>query len=220
MAAGIIAHSSPLQRSMIPRRIGALGGSNVHGQGDPQGGGFIGRLRAWHEARDPANRLFNLGVGGDRVREMAKRAFLETEARRLELILLYPGFNDIRRLGSPGARRTDLSEYRGVLSDLAAGLSKSARVVLLTGIPIDEARTCPCLGSYYFVEQDAAEFSRATCELAAELGLPCFDIFGEWQKKPARRELLADGLHCTPEGHALLAEELRDFLLRLFGDTD
>jgi len=53
---------------MIPRRIVVIGGSTVHGQGDPERGGFVSRLRQWHETSNvESNRVFNLGIGGDGV---------------------------------------------------------------------------------------------------------------------------------------------------------
>jgi lysophospholipase L1-like esterase len=89
---------------MIPKRIVVIGGSTVHGQGDPDGGGFVARLRRWHETLIvDSNRVFNLGIGGDGVCEMLARGPGECRVRRPDLIILYPGLNDTRRVGGPDA---------------------------------------------------------------------------------------------------------------------
>jgi lysophospholipase L1-like esterase len=205
-----------LKNTRMPHRIVAIGGSNVHGYGDPSRGGFIGRFRAWFEAKGERNRVFNLGVGGDTVRDMLDRGPSEAQHRRPELILLYPGFNDIRRTGARDAPRTSTGEYVELLAKLYAQLSELAPTVLMTGIPLDEARTAPIGGDYYFLGHDAAEFSYETRQLGARRGSVVFDIFHRWLERPDWRSLLADGLHCNSVGHRLLAGELRDFLLREF----
>jgi len=201
---------------MIPNRIVVLGGSSVYGEGDPAGGGFVGRFRAWFEPRDPANRVFNLGVGGDTIGDLARRGPREVSVRRPELIVLYPGFNDIRRMNSPEGARTEAGLFRETLVSLFADLREHAPVVLLTGVPPDEKRTLPFRSEMYFFENEAAEIARIEVKTAAEAGVPCFDIFGTWSKKPDRRDLLIDGLHCNPHGYSILALELQEFLLRTF----
>lgn len=205
---------------MIPHRIVVLGGSTVYGQGDPEGGGFVSRFRAWHEPRHHANRVFNLGVGGDTVRAMLTRGAAECAARRPELILLYPGLNDSRRLGSPDAPCTPIAEFSSTLHLLIGELKALAPLVIMTSVPLDGTRTAPYFETMYFSEPDGAALNRAVRETAEELHLPYLDTYARWCASPHWRALLCDGIHCSPEGHAILAAEVREFLCSLFGDRE
>ena len=83
---------------MLPHRIVAFGASSIHGVGDPEGGGFVGRLRAWHESQHEKNLVFNLGVPGDMTAGMLTRFIPEVKFRSPDLILFYFGLNDVRRM--------------------------------------------------------------------------------------------------------------------------
>ena len=203
---------------MIPNRIVVLGGSTVHGQGDPAGGGFVARLRAWHEsARPETNRVFNLGVGGDAVAEMLARGPAEVSARRAELIILYPGLNDIRRVGSKlQPMQTALDVFRQDLQKLIGAIRPIAPLVIMSAIPPDELRTLPFRGKWFFCRNDSAEVAKIVSTIAEELKLPYLPIFEHWQNRPNLNDLLEDGLHCNGQGHQLLFEELRSLLQEHF----
>ena len=63
-----------------PLKIVALGDSLIYGFGDPEGGGWVERLRRWWMSPDSAGHvLYNLGVRGDRIQQVAQR--LEVEFR-------------------------------------------------------------------------------------------------------------------------------------------
>lgn len=200
---------------MKPKRIAVVGGSTVYGQGDPRGGGFVARFRGWFEPLDPANRVFNLGVGGDTVADMLQRGASECRARRPDQIILYPGLNDSRRLGSADADCTSIAEFHSTLTALIQELQAIAPVVLMTSVPLDESRTLPYRGSLYFRELDAGLLNDTVRLVAEEIGVPCFDLFGRWTASLDWRALLCDGIHCSPEGHAILADDLQRYLTSL-----
>ena len=87
-------------------RILALGDSIVYGFGDPDGGGWVERLRRrWMSPGAANHALYNLGVRGDGVRQVAQR--LEDEFRHRgelrnrvpDLIILSVGVNDAPSVG-------------------------------------------------------------------------------------------------------------------------
>ncbi len=204
---------------MIPRRIVVAGGSTVYGEGDPEHGGFVAHLRRWHEARAPhANRVFNLGIGGDTVAAMSRRVVSEAEARSPHLIILYPGLNDTRRLGSPAAApETEFALIREQLAQLIDGCRELCPVVLMSATPPDEAQTTPFLGRWHFLYGDAVVMAGLTKELADEKQLSYFDLFERWADRPDLLELLADGLHLNQDGHRQLSQELSQFLVQKYG---
>ncbi len=198
---------------MIPKRIAVLGGSTVYGQGDPTGGGFVALLRAWHESNFPEeNRVFNLGVGGDGVIELRKRGPGELLARRAELIVLYPGLNDTRRVGgssSPTQLAPDIFEKE--LNALVTELQSIAPVILMSAVPPDEELTTP-YRKWHFLTEDARRATEIVAATAAKHSLPYLPVFESWSEDPDSAALLADGLHCSGAGHRLLFAQLKNLL--------
>src|SRR6476469_5837958 len=96
------------QANPHPLKLVVLGDSIVYGFGDPEGGGWVERLRRrWMSPDSPGHILYNLGVRGDGVKQVSQR--LENEFRhRGELrnrvpdaIILSVGVNDSARLRRP-----------------------------------------------------------------------------------------------------------------------
>lgn len=195
-----------------PHRVVIIGGSTVYGEGDPAGGGFVGRFRAKFETLHERNRVFNLGIGGDTVAMIRKRAVSEVQARRAELIICYPGLNDIKRVGSAKSPHSCLITFQREFKSLLEELVFIAPTIVMTAVPIDELRTQPFREDMFFLETDAEEITGLVKGIASNLEVPVFDIFTNWINRPNRRDLLADGLHCNEQGHSLLADELMFFL--------
>ena len=81
-----------------PKKVIAVGDSLIYGYGDSEGGGWVDRLRlGWMNPEQPGAILYNLGVRGDGVVQVAKR--LERE------------FSDRGELRHPQARH--LSPFCG-----------------------------------------------------------------------------------------------------------
>lgn len=135
---------------MIPKRICVLGGSTVHGVGDEEGGGFVARLKGWHEQRAPLrNAVFNLGITGNTLSTMLSRAVSEVTARKASLILLYPDLNDCIRRGSPrAALAEEWAAISQMLDSLLSGLRAIAPTIVLTAVPPVENLTFPFAGDY------------------------------------------------------------------------
>ena len=91
----------------MPRKLLALGDSGIYGWGDPEGGGWVERLRRHWMGRDEAPVLYNLGVRGDGLERLSQRLVVEFQVRgelRRQVpqgLLLGIGLNDIARVGRP-----------------------------------------------------------------------------------------------------------------------
>jgi lysophospholipase L1-like esterase len=203
---------------MIPKRIVVIGGSTVHGQGDPEGGGFVARLRRWHETSSvESHRVFNLGIGGDGVREMLARGPEECRARRPDLIILYPGLNDTRRIGGRGApQQNSFETIRETLNRLVAQLRSIAQLAVLSAVPIDESRTSPFCDKWYFRMDDAVRMAALVADVCRSTETPHLPLFEAWSNRTDLEELLADGLHLNSFGHELLFREVSALLETLF----
>jgi hypothetical protein len=116
-----------------------------------------------------------LGIGGDAVSEMLSRGRSECLARRADLIILYPGLNDTRRLGRIDAPlHTSFEDVKGLLSKLISELSDVAPLVIMSAIPVDENRTSPFWSKWFFRMDDAEEMAKVVSAAAVAAGIPIF----------------------------------------------
>ena len=206
---------------MVPARIVAFGSSSVYGRGDPDGGGFVGRLRRWHEERKSSNSVYNLGMVGDTAHGMVSRFAGEVSIRKPDLILFYPGINDIRRVGSEDApMASSAKQFRLDISSILDSALEIAPTIMISSIPMDEARTRPWRESgsrkLFFLNEDAINFTDIGRFLCHERKITYFGVFESWSTHFDSATLSADGLHGTPQAHAKLFEELKAFLSNMF----
>jgi len=129
---------------MIPKRIAFFGSSSVHGYGDLEAAGFVHRFRLWHEAQGPRNIVYQLGIFGETTTELIARISVEGPPRKPHLIVVYPGFNDLRRVGGPEQENvTSPDEYRELITQLVKAATEVCSTLVMTGYPFDESKTNP-----------------------------------------------------------------------------
>jgi len=206
-----------LQPTATPLRLVALGDSLVYGYGDPEGGGWVERLRRrWMMPGTPGHILYNLGIRGDGVRQVLYR--LEDEfSKRGELrhrvpdrIILSVGTNDSARIGRPSGR--NFTAFEDFETDLEELLDRAQRLcpVLFVGMtPVDEARM-PFAGLLYYTHDDQYRYKEATRLACETRQIPYLDIFDLWQERGDRwwqSRLCDDGLHPNSAGYASLLED-------------
>ncbi len=202
---------------LIPSRIVIFGSSSVQGRGDPEGGGFVGRLRRWHEGLAEENVTFNLGLSGDTTSRMLVRFEPEVSIRRPGLIVLYPGLNDCRRTAITASPALPAQEFHDNISALVARSVSIAPTLFVSAFPVDESRTRPWRSSgLYYLASDATLYSKIGREVCTAAGVIYLPIFEEWSTRADASTLSLDGLHGTPSAHALLASELRDLICAKF----
>src|ERR1035437_1432976 len=173
---------------MIPNSIVAFGGSNLFGLIDPEGGGYIGRLKVWHEKKDINNRVFNLGISGDTTAGILKRLIPEASIRKPDIILITTGLNDIIRAANKTTpTKTPLSKFRENIRDLINQAKTIADVVFISAFPVDEEKTIPLVSSHNHVNNyllsDAITYTNAVKEICEEDKVAYLDIFNDWLQK-------------------------------------
>ncbi|MEM7145227.1 MAG: GDSL-type esterase/lipase family protein [Verrucomicrobiota bacterium] len=207
---------------MIPRRIVVFGSSTVYGTADTEKGGFVNRLRLWHESVDARNRVYNLGIWGEGTESLIERIAGEARARRPHLILVYPGFNDCRRVGSREApNASTIGEFGELMRRLIGEAKGVADTVVMTGYPFDESRTCPYPGSeVFYCLSDARAYTERLVAVTTENGVGVLDFFGAFGRENMTGLLAEDGLHGNAECHKRLFERTRDFLRERYGEAN
>lgn len=199
-------------------RLVALGDSLIYGYGDPEGGGWVERLRrCWMHPDQPGHVLYNLGIRGDGVTQVARR--LETEFRHRgelrhrvpDVIILSVGVNDSARLGRPYAR--NFTEFEQFEVDMAALLNQAQQLcpVLFIGmVPVDEAQM-PFSNFLYYSHADQCRYAEATRLACQQRQIPYLDVLDLWLNRGEqwwRSHLCSDGLHPNSAGYEVLLQDV------------
>ncbi|HAC63570.1 MAG TPA: G-D-S-L family lipolytic protein, partial [Cyanothece sp. UBA12306] len=157
-------------------KVIALGDSLVYGYGDPVGGGWIERLRRqWMADAQQGHVLYNLGIRGDRVSQVAER--LEGEFRYRgelrnqvpDLIILSVGVNDSPRLGRPDGRLfTDFERFKDEIHHLLHQANQLCPVIFVGMVPVDEAKM-PFIDCFYYNHFDQYRYKEVTKKICKDL---------------------------------------------------
>lgn len=204
--------------SRIPSRIVAIGASSVVGKVDPEKGGFIERLRAWHEQSDQHHYVFNLGISGDSTKGLQRRLVSESTIRKPDLIIIQFGLNDTIREGSVNAPlQTAPEQFEMKIKEILDDAKRLSDVIVVSVYPIDDTKTQPVSWrNIYYRLDDAEMFAEITKRVCAENGVPYLDVFSQWRKINYLPLLHSDGLHAGPDGHELIFQRVKSFLSALY----
>ena len=211
--------SSISLRVPTPLKVIAVGDSTIYGYGDPQGGGWVERLRRQWMSPDTAGHIiYNLGVRGDRTKDVLHRLeheYLvrgELRNRYPDLIILSVGVNDSARLGRPQGKQFTQEEIFQkeieTLLEVAARLCKE--VVFVGMVPVDEAKM-PFLDLLYYNHADQYNYKEITRQACDNRQIPYLDIFKKWQNQGqewVKERLSSDGLHPNVEGYQAILDEV------------
>ncbi|XP_055829496.1 GDSL esterase/lipase At5g62930 isoform X2 [Solanum dulcamara] len=142
---------------------------------------------------------------------------------------IFFGANDAALLGRTSERQhVPLEEYKENLRKMIQHFKKcspSMLVLLITPPPIDEAGRFEYARSQYGdkamqlperTNEVSGEYAKQCVELAKELGLPSVNLWSKMQETEGwQRKFLSDGLHLTPEGNAIVYQEV----VKVFNET-
>jgi lysophospholipase L1-like esterase len=197
--------------SAHPKKVVAIGDSLVYGYGDSEGGGWVERLRRrWLDPEQTGPILYNLGVRGDGVNQVAKR--LEREFcdrgelrhRTPDVLILSLGVNDTARTGRPNGRPvTDLESFEQTLDRLLAQSRQFCPVFFVGMVPVNEA-AMPHTDILYFSRREQSRYRDLTMSLCQAHQVPYLDLLSEWMQQGEEwigDRLCADGLHPNALGY-------------------
>ncbi len=204
-----------------PLKIVALGDSLVYGFGDPEGGGWVERLRrSWMSPDSAGHIVYNLGVRGDRTQQVAQRLEIEFRHRgelrnRVpDLIILSVGVNDSAQLARPNGRNyTDFTVFESEIASLLEQAQQLCPVLFVGMVPVDEAKM-PFLDCLYYNNADQYRYKEATRIACSKRRIPYLDIFERWMGRSENwrhKRLSKDGLHPNTLGYQALLEDVMNW---------
>ncbi|KAL6997146.1 hypothetical protein U1Q18_007270 [Sarracenia purpurea var. burkii] len=144
-------------------------------------------------------------------------------------VTIFFGANDAALVGRTSERQhVPIEEYKENLRRIVRHLkecSSTVLVVLITPPPIDEEGRIEYARSLYGekamevperTNEVTGGYAKQCVELAKELGLPSINLWSKMQEtEDWRKKFLSDGLHLTPEGNAVVHEEV----VRVFNEA-
>ena len=125
------------------KRVCFVGASNVEGQGDETGEGWVGRLVALHKDEGTSLISYRLGIRGQTLSQIVARAAVECAPRLPKdgsgLIVMTTGVNDLARVrNSPP--RLSLNDVGETLEAAIPSLLEIAPLIVVGPTPVDDAK--------------------------------------------------------------------------------
>ncbi len=204
-----------------PLKVVAMGDSVIYGFGDPVGGGWVERLRRnWMYLDGTGHAVYNLGVRGDSVQQVARR--LDDEFRHRgelrnrvpDLLLLSVGVNDSARLGRLNGRNyTDFDRFQDAIAQLVEQAQQLCPVLFIGMVPVDESKM-PFMDCMHYNHADQWQYKEATRLACQSRYIPYLDVFDRWQRRGevwCRAHMLADGLHPNVGGYEALLQDVLEW---------
>jgi lysophospholipase L1-like esterase len=218
VAASPFPRSHPQSQVLQEKRVIAIGDSLVYGYGDPEGGGWVERLRRrWLQPESPGHAIYNLGVRGDTVQRVANRLMQEFQTRgefrnRVpDVMLLSVGTNDTARVGKPSGRHlTDVATFQMQIEHLLDTAADLCPTVFIGMTPVLEARM-PFAEVLYYRQHDQYQYKEVTKQQCQERHIPYLDLFDLWLSRGDmwwRSRLSTDGLHPNVLGYRALLDDI------------
>ena len=217
VAASPFTRSPKVVNARKEKRIVAIGDSLVYGYGDPEGGGWVERLRRqWLQPESPGHAIYNLGVRADTVQRVSDRLVQEFQTRgefrnRVpDLLLLSVGLNDTARVSRPTGRIcTDLEVFQAQTDELLEAATTLCPVLFIGMTPVLEERM-PFAEVLHYNHNDQARYKEATQQACRRRNIPYLDLFDLWLSRGEswwRSRVSTDGLHPNVLGYrSLLAD--------------
>ncbi len=204
-----------------PKRVIAIGDSLIYGYGDSEGGGWVERLRrGWMDPETSGPILYNLGIRGDGVVQVAKR--LEREFfdrgelrhRTPDVLVLSFGVNDSARAGhAKGRPVTDLETFELTFSRLLQRACALCPVYFVGMVPIDET-AMPFANILHFSRFEQRRYRDVMCRLCELHQVPFLDLLAQWEQQSDEwicDRLCIDGIHPNVLGYRTILEAVGDW---------
>ena len=185
-----------------------------------ENGGWVGELREYFEPKGGHNAVYNLGICGDRIRDLLERFEVECDARIKEIykedkfvIIVAIGINDSKWKASPEKNNpeTNLSDFSKNLELLIKKARKfPAKLVFIGLTPVDEEKTLNYEGTS-FVNERIKEFNDIIRNKCNAEDILFFDMFKEMINGKYQGDLI-DGLHPNNKGYKFMFGKIKGFL--------
>lgn len=200
-----------------------FGSSITWGAWDKEGG-WAQRLKSYCDNKaieanfDNYTAVYCLGVSGDKTTDLLERFDTEVKARIDEeektLILIEIGINDSQFVLEENQHRVSPEEYRKNLLTLINKSKQYEASLIFIGLTPVDLRVDPTPwtpGKTYRLEF-VKKYEEILKEVSREQNIPLIEVMSKFPEE-RYQELLVDGLHPSTEGHRIIFEEVKKYLV-------
>ncbi|MBI4095305.1 MAG: hypothetical protein HY438_00430 [DPANN group archaeon] len=202
-----------------------VGDSIAYGAWDTEGG-WVQRLRKFAEKKikrysDEINIVYNCGISGHTTAHWLEHFDAECAARGMDaedskvVIIISLGSNDASYLRNKKSNWVPKDEFAGNLKKLFCIAKRHASYILFVGLsPVDESKTNPVNWDKNFCcrNKDMAEYNKRAKSVCKQEKIPFINIYE--QLKAGNKFISYDGVHLNSNGHKIIFEIVRDFLVK------
>lgn len=198
----------------MEKRISIFGDSIAWGSWDPEGGGWVTRLRRYFETNENYDvDVYNLGVAGDTTSNLLLRFNTECLARNRhpQIIVFAIGINDSRYINTSDNPQTSVEEFQSNLVELINQAKEFSKKIIFVGLTkVDEVKTMPSPWSQekFHSNSNVVKYNSIIKKISEEHNLPFIDLLDLLEINH-----LEDGLHPNSSGHKKIFLAVKDFLL-------
>ena len=206
-------------------RILIFGDSITYGAWDKEGG-WVARLRKWIDEKNLSDSdfyclVYNQGISGDTSKDILERFEFETNMRINEkdsgLIFIFAiGGNDSAFVHSKKNASIPEKEFGGNLLRLIKEARQfSSKIIFVGLIPQDESKVnpVPWNKSISYKNEYVKKYDEIIKQICKENNVLFIELFDKFSKMNYKK-LLEDGCHPNSEGHKIMFEAVRNFLVK------
>lgn len=205
-----------------------FGSSITWGAWDKEGG-WAQRLKSFTDNKTLESdfgeytSVYCLGVSGDNTNDLLERFDTEAKARIEEeektLILIEIGINDSQLVLADNKNRVSPESYReNLLKLIEKSKFHGANLIFVGLTPVDDSKVDPtpwAPGKSYRLEL-VQQYEEILKVVATEQNIPFIELMSKFLERDYKG-LLTDGLHPNTEGHKIMFEEVKVYLLEKGG---
>jgi lysophospholipase L1-like esterase len=181
----------------VTDKIGVWGDSIAWGASDGQGGGWVNRLR---NSYPNGPEVYNLSIGGQRVKDVSDRFDREFKDLKPDVIILAIGINDSPHAGDKDGTPPDV--FKKSYDQLIAKMKATGSDVVIVGLTnvVDDRPS-----AYGYSNEAIKPYAGIVKKEAADNHLSYVDLWGVITPD----DLQGDGLHPEASGHQKIFEKVR-----------
>ncbi len=201
-----------------------FGTSTTYGAWDSEGG-WVQRLRRFIDQKiiesdfGIDHLIYNLGISGDKTTDILKRFEKETEARLDKyggenIILFHVGINDSIFNESLKGLEVSPEQFENNLVNLVKLAKKYASKIIIVGsMPVDKrVDPMPWAPRRSYRNEFVFSYNVIMEKVGNREHVEFIEVYKDFIQKDYSH-LLSDGVHMNNEGHKLLFEKVKDFLI-------
>lgn len=191
-----------------------FGDSTAWGAFDTEKGGWANRLHLYIMekllvSREYYAELYNCSISGGTTETILARFENEAKIRNCDALIFQTGGNDSAYLDEPGKHWIAPDQFEKNLVEIVDRARKITKDIIFMDLKnCDETKTYPVpWAKVYYSNENIKKYSKIMEKVCKEKQVLFLDI------KDLDEANFTDGLHPSTEGHRLIFEQVRDYLV-------